>query len=175
MKTTVTFDFKEALAGVEKLDAIKYPLARSMAVAGGSALRDEAKQRAPVGTDSQNPGSLRDAIYLAFRDKASTDTTVRYSVSWNARKAPHGHLVEFGHWQPFVVFHGEQGWRTLAKGKGARATGVRRSEPKWIPAVPFLRPAYDAILPKLPQIMAERGRKRFAELMQDQLIPENSV
>ena len=26
-----------------------------------------------------------------------------YSVSWTAKKAPHGHLLEFGHWQPYVV------------------------------------------------------------------------
>src|SRR5690606_22184857 len=70
MKTKATVDLKEVFAGLEKLEAIKYPLARSMAVAGGAMLRDEAKLRAPVGVDSNNPGTLRDSIYLAFRDKA---------------------------------------------------------------------------------------------------------
>lgn len=166
---------KEALAGLDRIAGLKYPLARSMAAAGGALLRDEAQARAPVGEDSIAPGTLRNSIYLAFRDKESTDTLVKYSVSWNAKKAPHGHLIEFGHWQPFEVFLTADGWRTRASGKGRRAQGVRRETPKWIPATPFLRPAYDTCLPRLPQVMAERGRQRFSELMQDQLIPESSV
>lgn len=174
MKTSAKFDVSEAVAGLDNLDRIKYQLARSMAVAGGSALRDEAKLRAPVGRAEEDitgggsirPGSLRNAIYLAFRDGESTESRVKYSVSWNAKKAPHGHLLEFGHWQPFNVVLTKNGWRTRASGKGSRAKGqLRAGGPKWISAVPFLRPAYEAVLPRLQPIMVQRGRERLPELL----------
>lgn len=170
MKTTAKFDVSAALSGLTTLDKVKYPLARSMAVAGGTILRDEAKARAPIGTHSENPGALADSIYLAFKDTRSTDTTIRYSVSWNAAKAPHGHLVEFGYWQPYVVFAGPSGWRTLATGDGRRGgSGVLRKDgPKWIPPKAFLRPAYDASLPRMQQAMVQRGRVRLGELMNSQ-------
>jgi HK97 gp10 family phage protein len=165
--TSLKVDVSEAVAGLDVVEKIKHKLARSMAVAGGSEIRDEAKRRAPVGQDSKNPGELEEAIYLAYRDRQSTDTEVRYSVSWNATKAPHGHLAEFGYWQPFVVFPTADGWRTLASGDGRRGgKGVRlKAGPKWIPPSPFLRPAYEATLPRLQQIMIERARERLPELL----------
>lgn len=183
MKTTAKLDVSEAIAGLDKIDKFKYPLARSMAVAGGQLLRDEAKIRAPVGRAEETamgggsirPGALRDSIYLAFRDGESTETTVKYSVSWNASQAPHGHLLEFGRWQPFPVFFGAQGWRTRASGKGKRAKGVRLQNPKWVSAHPFLRPAYDASLPRLHGVMVQRGRARLSELLRDELTPDSSV
>lgn len=78
--------------GLAKLSGpFKEKLARSMAVAGGTILRDEAKQNAPVDT-----GLLQDSIYLAFKDDRSNGMQIVYSVSWNSRTAPHGHLIEFG-------------------------------------------------------------------------------
>lgn len=88
----VKFDASGWTAALAKLDGpFKEKLARSMAVAGGTLLRDEAKGYAPVQT-----GLLRDSIYLAFKDGLSNDSKVVYSVSWNSREAPHGHLLEFG-------------------------------------------------------------------------------
>lgn len=174
MKSQAKMDMSEAFAGLDRLDQVKYQLARSMAVAGGSALRDEAKVRAPVGRAEEDitgggsirPGALRDAIYLAFRDGESTQARVKYTVSWNAKKAPHGHLIEFGHWQPFDVVLTKAGWRTRASGKGARAKGrARKGGPKWIPAVPFLRPAYETVFPRLQATMVQRGRERLPELL----------
>ena len=175
MKTSATFDIADALNGLDKLGAIGYKLARSMGVAAGEALRDEAKLRAPVGKAEDTaagggsivPGSLRNAIYLAFRDKDSTNVRVKYSVSWSAKKAPHGHLLEFGHWQPYTVVLTKNGWRTT--------TSFRAGGPKRIPAFPFLRPAYESLMPRLRSIMVDRGRARFPELIRDQLIPESSV
>src|SRR5690606_12911566 len=65
-------DMSEVMAGFKKLEAAKEPIARAMGVAMGQEVRDEAKVRAPVlkpedqGYDQQQPGTLRDAIYLAF-------------------------------------------------------------------------------------------------------------
>lgn len=127
-------------AALAKLDGeFRVSLARSMAVAGGQLLRDEAKQNAPVDT-----GLLRDSIYLAFKDDRSSEAQIVYSVSWNSRTAPHGHLIEFGHWH-------------VQGGKGGERTS-------WTPAQPFLRPAFDHA-PRAQQAMIQRGRERAAELL----------
>lgn len=142
-------------------------LARSMAVAGGQLLRDEAKARAPVGTaegGSITPGLLRSAIYLAFRDKESTEKVVVYSVTWNSKKAPHGHWPEFGHWQTHARYRGDDGeWYT----------GAPLKRPKWIAAEPFLRPAFEAMHQRVQVVMIERGRERFAELLADAYTPRD--
>lgn len=132
-------DDSEWMAALNKLDGpFKEKLARSMAVAGGKVMRDEAKLQAPVKT-----GLLRDSIYLAFKDDRSNEAQVVYSVSWNSKTAPHGHLLEFGHWH-------------------TTKDGVQAS---WTPAKPFLRPAYDIAKPAAAQAMMERGRERAAELL----------
>lgn len=137
----IKLDTSEWTSALSKLDGkFKEGLARSMAVAGGKVLRDEAKQQAPVDT-----GRLRDSIYLAFKDDRSNEAQIVYSVSWNAKLAPHGHLIEFGHWH-------------VKGGKGGEPTS-------WTPAKPFLRPAYDIAKPKAAAAMMERGRVRAAELL----------
>ena len=73
-------DFSGALAGLDRLKgAARESLARSMAVAGGQVLRDEAKLLAPV-----ESGKLRKAIYLAYKQNKSSSRQQVYSVSWNA-------------------------------------------------------------------------------------------
>lgn len=138
--------------GLAKLSGpLRESLASSMAVAGGQVLRDEAKLQAPV-----ESGGLRDAIYLARKDK-STPEQIVYSVTWNSRKAPHGHLLEFGHWQPFKVVKLPNGdWIT---------TSTLLASPKWTPAKPFLRPAFSTMGKAAQKAMIERGRVRLAELL----------
>ncbi len=158
-------DLTEVFRGLDGLDAIKTRLARSMAVAGGSRVRDEAKARAPVGTEeggSIHPGALRDAIYLAFSPEKSVDVQIVYRVSWNSKKAPHGHLLEFGHWQPYKVAKINGGY-----GGGWYTTNVLRDSPKWTPAVPFLRPALDATRDSMRTAMIQRGRERLPELISE--------
>jgi hypothetical protein len=139
--------------GLAKLDGpLRASLARSMAVAGGKVLRDEAKQQAPV-----ESGRLQSSIYLVFKDGESSDRQVIYSVSWNHRVAPHGHLVEFGHWQPYVV-------KRLPSGEWI-TTSIKRATPKWIAAKPFLRPAFDIAHKTAQAAMVARGRQRLPELL----------
>lgn len=138
-------------------------LARSMSVAGAKVIVDEAVKRAPVykpgvgrngkkqrinAVSAANAGALRDAIYQAYRDQLSSANRVIYSVSWNSTKAPHGHLVEFGHW--------------LVSGKGGNRRVI-----KWVPAYPFLRPAYDAKKKAAVAQMIKRGRERLPELLRE--------
>ena len=146
MPVNASVDLSSVLAGLGRLSGVSESLARSMAVAAGQAVRDEAKARAPVDT-----GKLKGALYLAYSDRRSRESTVVYSVTWNSKKAPHGHLLEFGHWQTHAMYKGRDG-ATLA-------------HPKWVPARPFLRPAYEVVAPRMAQIMVDRGRERLPELL----------
>lgn len=156
-----TADFGAVQEALSRLSGpLRESLARSMAVAGGKVLRDEAKLRAPVGTEeggSIHPGALRDAIYLAHKDANSTASQQVYSVTWNSKKAPHGHLLEFGHWQPYVV--------RKVPGRGYYTTKVKKDVPTWTPAYPFLRPALDSAGARAKVAMIERGKQRLPELL----------
>jgi HK97 gp10 family phage protein len=140
--------------GLDKLGGdVRLQLASSMLVAGGRVVRDEARVRAPVDT-----GLLKQSIYVARDEKASVGRTVAYNVSWNKRTAPHGHLLEFGHWRVNrLVPTGELGrWK---------ATTERLPAPVWTPAEPFLRPAWEATKGRLLDVMVARGRVRLPELI----------
>jgi HK97 gp10 family phage protein len=148
-----TFDTSGFTAALDRLAGpARTHLARSMAVAGGQVLRDEAKALAPV-----KDGILRNAIYLAFREARSNDKQVQYSVTWNSKKAPHGHLIEFGHWQPFKI-------AVLPDGR-IYTLKARLPSPKWVPAHPFLRPALTGGTARAMAAMIARGRERLAELL----------
>lgn len=85
-------------------------------------------------------GNLRSSIYQAFSESNSKPAgggyaRATYHVSWNARKAPHGHLVEYGHIQKFKVYLGRDGkWYT---NKNAPLPA-----PKQVAARSFIRSAY---------------------------------
>ena len=99
-------DISGLLEGFDKLKDAKEPIARAMGYAMGVDVRDEARVRAPVGTEaggSKSPGLLKSAIYVAYDQRLNVlnPNVYRYAVSWNRKKAPHGHLLEFGHWMPY--------------------------------------------------------------------------
>lgn len=150
--TTGTLDTREWDAALANLTSpkLRESLARSMAVAGGKVFRDEAKARAPV-----DSGKLRSSLYLAHREGESTPERQVYRVSWNARRAPHGHLLEFGHWQTHAMYLDGGVWKV----------GAPLASPKWVPAHPFLRPAYDGASGRAQKAMIERGRQRLPELL----------
>lgn len=151
MPVNASVDLSSVLAGLDRLSGVSESLARSMAVAAGQAVRDEAKARAPVDT-----GKLKGALYLAYSERRSRESTVVYSVTWNSKQAKHGHLLEFGHWQTHALYKGRDGeWYV----------GAPLAHPKWVPAHPFLRPAYEAVAPRMAQIMVDRGRERLPELL----------
>lgn len=122
-------------------------------------------------------GNLERAIYQAFSRDNSSRTVAQYHVTWRrgARgdaanrvaggqaRAPHGHLVEFGHWQRYVVYIDKRGeWKTairasmkLKSGKGYRKPPKKNASqaakdayyvplkggPKWVPPRSFIRSA----------------------------------
>lgn len=104
---------------------------RPAAFAASTVLYDELKIRVP-----HYEGNLSDAIYR-WRDASKSGAAVEsWVVGVNKVKAPHFHLVEEGHWQPYKVIVG-------ADGKFV-TTNQLLATPKWIPPNAFFRPSYDA-------------------------------
>ena len=171
-------DMSEVIGGLSRLGEAKEPIARSMGVAMGQTVRDEAKMRAPVlkpgneGYDGQVEGTLRDNIYLAFDDRkyVLNPNAYTYTVSWNSFRAAHGHLMEFGFNLTYVVEQNEFGmWYTPLTGKkGAKGRNVgfeREDGPKAIEPQPFLGPAFDAKFNVLLSVATQAGRNKFQEVV----------
>lgn len=170
-------DMDEVFAGLKALGAAREPVARAMGVAMGQVVRDEAIMRAPVlkpgnvGTDGQTPGVLRDAMYVAYdkRRNVLNPGTYRYTVSWNAAKAPHGHLEEFGHWMPYEyarTFSGLYYTPLETVPKRGKAKGIPlMGQGFWVEAHPFLGPAFDAKLSSLLGVAQAAGAAKLTEVM----------
>ncbi len=88
----ISFD-AEALG--RQLDQFAKNIREEVAFSGVAAmarvLQDEARAQVPVMT-----GQLRAAIYRVYSPEQSDENLKTYRISWNRRKAPHGHLIEFG-------------------------------------------------------------------------------
>lgn len=90
------------------LEHLTQELQENVARAGAQAMAqivyDAARQNAPVGTVTRRfksgreikPGALKAAIYQVFSEDRSNNGVKTYHVGWNRKKAPHGHLIEFG-------------------------------------------------------------------------------
>lgn len=172
------FNDKEWTAAFAQLRGpLKESLARRMAVSGGAVLRDEAKLRAarvpvwkynPTSWGSQKKGTLVRSIYLAFNEKLSNTYQFTYSVSWNRKIAPYGHLVEFGYWMRYIVFKDRTGEYHTVK------TQLRKT-PKRIPARPFLSTTYDSHLHIALEAMLARGREEFPKLLHESVTETANV
>ena len=144
------FDIKEFEKSLSRLNQeVRENIAKSAAVAGAQVIRDEAKLRAPVYdpktgervNKKAKPGALRDAMYVAHSEKQSSSKQKAVTVSWNAKKAPHGHLVEFGHW---LVINGKT---------------IRR-----VPGVGFLGGAFEAASGRAIKAAQERIKQKLDAL-----------
>lgn len=101
---SVKFDASAALEGLDAITAGAQDQVRPAAQAGAQVLYDEVKVRVPVSKKTRKlksgrtvaPGALRDSIYQVYSKDNSQAERATYHVSWNYKKAPHGHLVEFG-------------------------------------------------------------------------------
>lgn len=145
---------------------VKESLSRRMLVEGGVLLRDEAKMRVPVSkgpyTDtsrgSHSPGSLRNAIYLAYDTDVSRGNIFQYKVTWNDKKAFWGKFIEFGYWRTHVINRG-------ADGKWYTRKDLPLAQPIWVPARPFLRPTLDAKGNAAIRVMIQRGKQELPILL----------
>lgn len=151
----MTLDMAGLSAMVQELDdemkAAARPAARAAALVFYNEVRRNVRNLGVV------TGNLYDAIYHAYTEAESGNGVATYTVSWNHTKAPHGHLVEFGHIQRYAVRTGDDGrWYTLVRpgqrgkrkpGRGAsQATKdayyvLRPGGPRQVGPFPFMRPA----------------------------------
>lgn len=141
--------------------------ARPAAQAGIDVLYRQA--RANVQALGRVTGRLAASIYQAYSQDNSGPGVATYHVSWRTSRgagkqggslasAPHGHLVEFGHWRYYQTGRDEAGrfrqlvrpeMRGKPKPKGDRRTNraaldayyIPLPQPVWVPARPFMRSA----------------------------------
>lgn len=123
---------------------------RPAAQAGAQVFYDEMRARVPVAE-----GVLRDSIYQFYLERKSTEARQVYVVGPNKGKAPHWHLVEFGHWQPYAVVQIDGQFVTL-KDRPLPA-------PVFVPAAPYIRPTLDATSTQALEAMRERYTQALRE------------
>ena len=153
--------FKEQLqATTNELQKATRPAAQ----AGAQIIYDAARLNAPVSKRPHKfygthkvygpyaPGNLRDSIYQVFSKTNSYKDVSTYHISWNATKAPHGHLVEWGYikrWQSIMI-----------NGKWVTLKNRPLATPVQVPGKAFVRRAKDA----MPQAQ-EAMRAKFLEVL----------
>lgn len=101
-------------------------------------------------------GNLDKAIYQAYSQENSGPAQATYHLSWNATKAPHGGLVEYGHWQRYLIVQTKKGPRPAVRPekKGTRKPRRRARQaekdayyvprpggPVYVPGKAFMRRA----------------------------------
>lgn len=95
-------------------------------------------------------GRLASSIYQAYSADESAPGKATYHISWNAKKAPHGHLLEYGHIQRYATYLGKDGkWHTAVrpsmrgKPKPARGASQTTKDAYYVPRVngPAQQPA----------------------------------
>lgn len=152
----ISADFSEFNALIKDLgEGVEHAI-RPSAQAGAQVLYDAAKSN--VAAIGRVTGNLSSAIYQAYDQRASNTQQAFYQISWNAKRAPHGHLVEFGHIKRYASYVGKDGkWHTsvkpemrgkkLPRGKLSQAVKdayfVQLKTPVQVAAKPFMRPAAD--------------------------------
>ena len=160
---SMKLDTASLKAQLEQLGSAIDQAARPAAQAAAQVLYDTVKMN--VGKIKRKTGNLSSAIYQAYSKTASVNGRQVYHISWNARKAPHGMLVEFGHLQRYRYYQDEQGRvrpmvREGMQGKPRPRSGSRNRaaldsyyvtlpQPVLVAARPFIRPAiaqFDAAL-----------------------------
>ena len=146
-------NFFDSLIGAERES-----FARKIAVEGGVLIRDAAANLALIADNKEGAprrGLLSHAMYLVYSEAKSGNGIFTYTVSWNATKAPHGHLIEFGHWRTHVVYK-------AAIGEWYSDLRAPLANPIWVPARPILRPTMDAYGSLTLKAMVQRGRREFS-------------
>lgn len=85
---------------------------------------------ANVGKLGKRTGNLAKSIYQVFSADNSGQGRAQYHISWNQRKAPHGHLVEHGHVQRYVTYIDKRGqWKTAVRPEMKGKPKPKRSAP----------------------------------------------
>ena len=104
MDSMVTLDTSGVFAELELFaNRLQAPLIRVGSAAAAKVFYDEARTRCTLPSGARGPfpvksGLLQSSIYRVHStDKSKPEQGLDvYHISWNMRKAPHGHFLEFG-------------------------------------------------------------------------------
>lgn len=141
--------------GMDELADGAQAAARPAAQAGAQVFYDRVK--ANVGKLGRKTGNLQRSIYQVFSQDNSSLGRAQYHVSWNNKKAPHGHLVEYGHVQRYVVYIDKRGeWKTAVRPQMAGKPRPKRSAPQSV------KDAYYVPLKGGPRLVAPKAFLRPA-------------
>lgn len=124
--------------------------ARPAAQAGAQVIYERVKVN--VAALGRKTGNLNSSIYQAYSANNSNESKAVYHVSWNATKAPHGHLVEWGYikrWQSIMI-----------NGKWVTLKNRPLATPVQVPGKAFIRRAKDAM-----PMAEEAMRAKFLEVL----------
>lgn len=156
---TINADASDLDAFIDSLDADLQEAARPAAQAAAEVLYQAVRQN--VSALGQKTGNLYGSIYQAFSPENSGLGRATYHVSWRTSgggvRAPHGHLIEYGHIQKYKAYLGKDGhWYTNKK--------APLPAPVQIAARPFIRPAaalfpqaYEAAKAKLLEALGAKA------------------
>lgn len=100
----IKMDLGAALAKIDNIKHEAEEAIRPAAQKGAQVYYDEMKLRAKRGDEVRHlkggrtrpAGLLASAIYQVYSKDNSDKEKATYHISWNKKRAPHGHLVEFG-------------------------------------------------------------------------------
>ena len=129
---------------------------RPAARAGALVIYEEVKRN--VAKIRRRTGNLAASIYHAYSESNSGPSKAEYHVSWNPRKAPHGHLLEFGYLQRYRIIWDKQAGRFVTLRDQPLPAPVR------VGARPFMRPAMiaepkamQAVETRFFEVLGEKG------------------
>jgi HK97 gp10 family phage protein len=152
MSVTMSVDMGEVNAWLDGMASTVEDASRPAAQAGAQVLYDEVRRN--VAAIGKKSGNLERSIYQVFSKDQSAQGRATYHVSWNARKAPHGHLVEYGHVQRYKVVVNKK------TGKWVTLKSAPLAQPRHVGARPFVRPA----MAKFPAAVAAAKAELFRRL-----------
>lgn len=150
MSFNLSIDMSAFESEMEQLADRAEKAARPAAQAGAQVLYERVKVN--VAALGRKTGNLNSSIYQAYSANNSGEGKATYHVSWNATKAPHGHLVEWGYikrWQSIMI-----------NGKWVTLKNRPLATPVQVPGKAFMRRAKDAI-----PMAEEAMRAKFLEVL----------
>lgn len=80
----------------EKIATFSEKVHGEIAIAGAARMAVVIYDEVRLNAERGESGLLASAVYRVYSPEKSTGTLKLYRISWNKKKAPHGHLVEFG-------------------------------------------------------------------------------
>lgn len=177
MTDKVTFSIPDLAAFLRDLEdlpkQVRMRIVKGAVATGASVIRKESVLRAPmypgtVGKDHPQPGTLKKSIYQTRLVDKCNDTTEVWKVdvrkgkvfTKKGRRMPDAYYaawVEYGH---YTRTPGGVGTRAQRRLKARSAGDVR-----WVPAQPFMRPAFEAKKQDAFQAMVDYIRRELASAL----------